>query len=308
LIATNREAMFMKRIFILSICLLSACFTCKAEEFDCNLKVAVSSQINVTNKKIFEQLEKALTLFVNGRKWTTLSFKAGEKIICNMVIDVQKYDLQTGTMKCYLSVQLRRPVFNTSYSTTLLNTIDRDYTFHYTENDPIEYSDENIGTNLTATISYYCYLMLGLYFDSFSYRAGESFFDVARNIVNLAQNFTEEGWKPTEKNNRNRYHTIENYTNGNYSAIHEVLYYYHRQGLDNMYDDPSTAKTGIIEALQALKKLDEQRSNLPSKLSFIEAKSDELVNIFKESSPEEKKTASELLKALDPAGSNKYNF
>ncbi|MDR2556880.1 MAG: DUF4835 family protein [Bacteroidales bacterium] len=298
----------MKRIFILLLCLFSVCLTGRAQEFDCNLKVTVSSQINVANKKVFEQLEKALTLFVNGRKWTTLSFKSSERIICNIIVDVQKYDLQRGIMDCYLSVQLRRPVFNTSYSTTLLNTVDRDYTFHYVENDPIEYSDDNIGTNLTATISYYCYLMLGLYFDSFGYRAGENFFDGARNVVNLAQSFSEKGWKLNESNNRNRYNTIESYANGTYSAIHEVLYYYYRQGLDNMYDDPTTGKEGIIAALQTLKGLDEQRSNLPSKLAFIEANSDEIVNIFKEASPAEKKTAGDLLKALDPAGSNKYNF
>ncbi|MDR0763684.1 MAG: DUF4835 family protein [Bacteroidales bacterium] len=298
----------MKKFFILFICLLFACFIGRAEEFDCTLKVTVSSQINIANKKVFEQLERALTFFVNGRKWTTLSFKPSEKIICNIVIDVQKYDLQRGVMDCYLSVQLRRPVFKSSYSTTILNTIDRDYSFHYVENDPIEYSDENIGTNLTATISYYCYLMLGLYFDSFGYRAGENFFDAARNVVNLAQSFSEKGWKAIETNNRNRYNTVESYANGNYSAIHEVLYAYYRQGLDNMYEDPAIAREAIIEALQALKKLDEQRSNLPSKLSFIEAKSEEIVNIFKEASPAEKKTAGDLLKALDPAGSNKYNF
>jgi hypothetical protein len=297
-----------RKLFCFFIVLFCCCFVAKAEEFDCTLKVTVSNQISVTNKKVFEQLEKALSLFVNGRKWTTLSFKPGEKIICNIILDVQKYDLQRGVMDCYLSVQLRRPVFNTSYSTTILNTIDRDYSFHYVENDPIEYSDENIGTNLTATISYYCYLMLGLYFDSFGYRSGENFFDAARNVVNLAQSFSEKGWKAVESNNRNRYNTVESYTNGNYSAIHEVLYNYYRQGLDNMYDDPANGREGIIEALLALKRLDEQRTNLPSKLAFIEAKSDELINIFKESSPEEKKTVSELLKALDPAGSNKYNF
>jgi hypothetical protein len=301
----------MKRSSVLFICLLIICFACfvgKAEELDCTLKVTTSAKINIADKKVFEQLERALTLFVNGRKWTTLSFKPGEKIVCNIVIDVQGYDLQRGVMDCYLSVQLRRPVFNSSYSTILFNTIDRDYTFHYTENDPIEYSDENIGTNLTATISYYCYLMLGLYFDSFGYRAGESFFDAARNVVNLAQSFSEKGWRATDNNNRNRYHTIESYTNGNYSAIHEALYVYHRQGLDNMYDNPAAAREGIIEALQTLKGLDEQRTNLPSKLAFIETKSDELINIFKEASPAEKKAASDLLKALDPAGSNKYNF
>jgi hypothetical protein len=295
-----------KKILIL-LFLLSACLTVRADELNCNLKVSVGSRVNVPNKKVFEQLERSLTLFVNGRKWTNLSFKPSEKINCNIVIDVQEYDLQRSIMKCYISVQLQRPVYNSSYTTTILNTIDRNYTFKYAENDPIEYSDENIGTNLTATISYYCYLMLGLYFDSFGYRSGESFFDAARNVVSLAQSFSEEGWKTSESNNRNRYWTVESYSNGNFSAIHEVLYDYYRRGLDQMYDDPALGREGILQALQTLKKLDDQRKNLPSKLSFMETKADELVNIFKEAPPAEKKVALELLKALDP-GSSKYNF
>jgi hypothetical protein len=298
----------LKRVFI-SILLFvgTGIMSLQADELDCNLKVTVSNEIKMANKNVFEQLEKSLTMFVNGRKWTNLSFKANEKITCNMVIDVREYNQQSGIMKCYLTVQLLRPVFNTSYSTTVFNMIDRDYNFRYMENDPIEYSDENIGTNLTATISFYCYLMLGLYFDTYGYRSGEGFFDAARNVVNLAQSFSEGGWKSTEKNNRNRYWIIDSYSNGNFSAIHEVLYDYYRRGLDVMYDDATLAREGILQSLQTLKSLDEQRSNLPSKLGFMEVKSDELVNVFKEASPAEKKAASDLLKALDPA-SNKYNF
>jgi hypothetical protein len=294
------------KIFVLLL-IFTAPVLLQADELDCNLKVTVSSKINIANKKVFEQLEKSLTMFVNGRKWTNLSFKANEKITCNMVIDVQAYNQQNGIMQCFLTVQLLRPVFNTSYSTTVFNTIDRDYTFRYVENDPIEYSDENIGTNLTATISFYCYLMLGMYFDTYGYRSGEGFFDAARNVVNLAQSFSEAGWKPTENNNRNRYWLVESFSNGNYSAIHEVLYDYYRRGMDVMYDDATLAREGILQSLQTLKSLDDQRSNLPSKLGFMEVKSDELVNVFKEASPAEKKAASDLLKALDPA-SNKYNF
>ena len=197
-----------------------------AQELDCRLSVS-TGKITTGDKTVFDDLSKVLNQFVNGRKWTNIRFQAQEKIPCSMTVDIQEYNSGTGQVKAYLSVQLRRPCFKSTYSSTLLNIVDKDFSFRYMKNDPIEYNDNSIGTNLTATLAFYVYIILGNYFDSFAPRGGAVFFERAQNIVLQAQSLSEQGWRASEKNDKNRYWIAENYNNGNYQAIHEDVSYTH---------------------------------------------------------------------------------
>ncbi|MDE6308160.1 MAG: DUF4835 family protein, partial [Bacteroidales bacterium] len=249
----------------------------QAQELNCTFQV-VSTKIQSGDKKVFETMQDALAAFVNGQKWTNLQVGPGEKIPCSMTMEVQERDFTTGVTKAYLTVQARRPVYNASYQTTLLNVVDKDVVFTYNAFDPIEFSDNNISSNLTAVVAYYSYLIIGLYLDSFAPNAGEVCLGKADNVVSMCQGMSEPGWKSGERNNRNRYWMIENYMNGNYGAIHNVLYQYHRKGLDLMYGNPTDGRAGVLQALTALKALNDTRNGLPCKLLFMEAKSDELVS------------------------------
>lgn len=277
----------------------------QAQELNCTFQV-VTSKIQSGDKKVFETLQDALNAFVNGQKWTNLQVGAGEKIPCSMTMEVQERDNTTGTTKAYLTVQARRPVYNASYQTNLLNVVDRDFTFTYSEFDPIEFSDNNISSNLTAVVAYYSYLIIGLYLDSFAPNAGEVCLNKADNVVSMCQSMSEAGWKASERNNRNRYWIIENYLNGNYGAIHQVLYQYHRKGIDQMYGSPSEGRAGLLQALTELKALNDTRSGLPCKLLFMEAKSDELVSVFSGAPQDERQRAVEILNSLDPSNVQKY--
>lgn len=277
----------------------------RAQELNCTFQV-VTTKIQSGDKKVFETLQDALNAFVNGQKWTGLQVGTGEKIPCSMTMEVQERDNATGITKAYLTVQARRPVYNASYQTNLLNVVDRDFTFTYSEYDPIEFSDNNISSNLTAVVAYYSYLIIGLYLDSFAPRAGEACFNKADNVVSLCQGMSESGWKASERNNRNRYWMLENYMNGNYGAIHTVLYQYHRKGIDLMYGSPADGRAGILQALAELKALNDTRNNLPCKLLFMEAKSDELVSMFSGAPQDERQRAVETLNSLDPSNAQKY--
>ena len=277
----------------------------QAQELNCTLQV-VSTKVQSGDKKVFETLQDALTAFVNGQKWTNLQVGPGEKIPCSMTMEVQERDYTTGITKAYLTVQARRPVYNASYQTNLLNVVDKDFTFTYNAFDPIEFSDNNISSNLTAVIAYYSYLIIGLYLDSFAPNAGEVCLNKADNVVSMCQGMSEPGWKSGERNNRNRYWMIENYLNGNYGAIHDVLYQYHRKGLDLMYGNPADGRAGVLQAMNALKALNDTRSGLPCKLLFMEAKSDELVSMFSGASQDERQQAVAILNALDPSNAQKY--
>lgn len=276
-----------------------------AQELDCRLSV-VSTKITSGDKTVFDVLSKALNQFVNGRKWTNIQFQSQERIPCSMTIDIQEYNQSTGQIKAYLSVQLRRQCFKSTYTSTMLNIIDKDFSFRYIKNDPLEYNDNSIGTNLTATIAFYAYIILGNYMDSGYPRGGESFFERAQNIVMQAQSLNEQGWRPSEKNDKNRYWIAENYNNGNYQAIHEVIYRYFRLGMDMMYDHPDQGRTNILEAVSQLNALKRMRNNLACVQLFLESRADELVNLFQPAPQEERQKAVDLFVEVDPSNVAQY--
>ncbi len=303
----------MKRSFFrnsfLSFCLL-ACTAglvpkASAQELDCRLSV-VATKITSGDKTVFDVLSKALNQFVNGRKWSKIPFQSQERIPCAMTIDIQEYNQGTGQIKAYISVQSRRPCFKSTYSSTMLNIVDKDFSFRYMKNDPLEYNDNSIGTNLTATIAFYAYIIIGNYMDSGYPRGGEVFFERAQNIVMQAQSLNEQGWRAGEKNDRNRYWIAENYNNGNYQAIHEVIYRYFRLGMDMMYDDPEQARGNILQAISQVNALKRMRSNLPCVQLFMESRADELVNIFQPAPQEERQKAVDLLVEADASNVAQY--
>lgn len=307
----QRLARYMRSVAgVLLICaaMLLGFFTTsslQAQELNCTFQV-VTTKIQSGDKKVFETLQDAMNAFVNGQKWTSLQVGQSEKIPCNMTMEVQERDQSTGQIKAYLTVQARRPVYNASYQTNLINVIDRDLVFTYNELDPIEFSDNNISSNLTAVVAYYSYMIIGLYLDSFGQNAGEVSFGKADNVVSLCQGFSEAGWKSNERNTRNRYWMVENYMNGSYGVIHKAQYLYHRKGLDLMYDNPTEGRAGVLQALSELKALNDGRNNLPCKLLFMEAKSDELIAMFSGAPADERQRAVDLLISLDPSNTPKY--
>ena len=278
----------------------------EAQELNCTLSV-VSTKITSGDKTIFDELSKAMNQFVNNRRWTKMRFQSQERIPCSMTVDIQEYNSSTGQIKAYLSVQLRRPCFKSTYSSTVFNLIDRDFSFRYMKNDPLNYTDNSIGTNLTATLAFYVYIILGNYFDSFAPQGGTVFYAQAQNIVMQAQSFAEEGWRSSERNDNNRYWIAESFTNGNYAGIHEVLYRYYRLGMDMMFDDPATARVNILDAMTQLNEVSNRRTGgLAGVTMFMESRADELVNIFQPAAQDERQEAIDLFIDLDPARIDTY--
>ena len=161
------------------------------EAQELNARITVNGEkVAVANKQIFTTLQNALTEFVNNRRWTDATFAVNEKIDCNMTIIVNEMD--ETTFKSEIQVQARRPVYNSSYTTTLLNFRDQELEFEYTEGETLDYNSNTLTNNLTATVVFYVYLILGLDFDSFALQGGNTYIQQAQQIVNLAQ--SEMGW------------------------------------------------------------------------------------------------------------------
>jgi hypothetical protein len=257
------------------------------------------------DKSIFSTLEQNLTSFMNERRWSEYTFKAEEKIECNIQLVIDKAlgdDLYEGK----IFVQLSRPIFNSSYNSPLLSYQDNYLKFKYTNNQPFDYDENSYIWTLTSIAAYYANLFLALTFDSYAPNAGTPFYNKCVNIISGAPS-GEIGWLNTTKERRNRYWLLESFTNPSYEAIRRVLYQYHRQGLDVMSQSTANGVSAILSALESLQTLNNTYSGNVAVLIMCVTKSTEFVNIFSGATSEEKQKAAAILKRIDPGNTEKYD-
>ncbi|MBN2521116.1 MAG: DUF4835 family protein [Bacteroidales bacterium] len=292
--------------FIIAIALFIYSILVYSQELKCNVQV-IASEIQGTNTKIFQTMQSELYEFINNRNWTNHVYTQEERIECNLLLRILK-PISTDEFEGQLQIQSRRPVFNSSYQTTLFNYLDKDIRFRYVEFEPLEFSETEHLSNLTSIIAYYIYIILGFDYDSFSFEGGTQFFQIAEKIVNNAQNAVEIGWKSYESNKSNRYWLIENILNDKYGSIREFMYNYHRLGLDRMYDKVNEGRLQITEDLLLLRKVYREKPNIhmPYYDLIFDAKADEFVNIYTEAFPDEKARVLNILNEIDPSNTEKY--
>jgi hypothetical protein len=275
-----------------------------AQELKCSVKIN-TPKLNSTDPKVFITLQKSLFEFFNNRKWTDDIFDNQEKIECNILINVTE-EISSDKFRFQLSVQSSRAIFNSNYNSTILNWSDKDVVVTYVEYQPLDYADEKYTSNLTSIMAYYAYLVIGLDYDTHSLKGGSTYYDKAKSIVTMMQNYEEDGWKPFEKNLKNRYWLIDNITNARSDNFRTVLYNYHRKGLDNMYQNADNGRGAITNALKLIEKLYDENPNGVWLIAFFAAKSEELSNIYTQGSPQEKMQMSMLLNKCDPVNGKKY--
>ena len=277
-----------------------------AQELLCNISLN-TQQVQGSNMSVTKALQTALYEFVNQRVWTNHVFTTEERIECSMMLNITS--LAGSEFSGTITVQARRPVFNSTYPTTLINFQDRDLRFTYVEGQPLEFSDVAHLSNLTSILAFYVYIILGLDYDSFSQNGGTPFFQKAETIVTNAQQSSERGWKAYEGNYRNRYWLVQNLLDDRYRSVREFTYNYYRLGLDRMSSRPNEARTDIAEYFKLLQDVYRRK---PDPYLFLlqivfDAKSDEWVNMFSNATPDEKTRVIRLLKEIDPPNISKYD-
>lgn len=296
----------MRKILI-GIGLLLA-LSVSAQELKCNVTIN-SSQIQGTNKQVFETLQTALNDFMNNHRWTDLTYATGERIECNFMFIVTKYEENMFTTT--LQVQARRPVFGTVYSTTIFNFKDLNVNFNYVEFEPIEINSNTFENNLTAVLAYYAYMIIGFDLDSFQKLGGTAAFQTAEQIVNLSQSRSDgdgTGWKKSFSDNKNRYALINNVMDERFKKFRDYFYEYHRQALDNMSTNVDNARARIVTGLPVLRDLNRLDPGAILIMSFLDAKNDELINIFSSTKalPKERNDVYEVLMDVNPALGSRY--
>ncbi len=292
-----------RKLILVLLILFTGALTIQAQEFRCNISIS-AERIQGANRNLFQTMQSDLYEFMNNRRWSEHTYTMEERIECNIFIRLDE-QISVDEFRGSIQIQAKRPVFNSSYETTLLNIKDNDFHCKYVEFQPIEFNETNNRDNLTNIIAFYAYIILGFDYDTFSREGGSPYFEKAQAIVNNSQNAREKGWKAFESE-RNRYWLIENIMNRSYSAMRETFYTYHRLGLDVMADKTEEGRSAIAESLKGVQAVFRRRPSTYILQIFFDAKSDELVNIFSKSYPDERNRVAAILNEVDPSNGAKY--
>ncbi len=278
-------------------------FTAKGQELNGNVKVNYS-MITDANPQIFKTLEKSLNDFVNNTRWTNRNFGRSERIDCSMLFTITAYD--SNAFSASLQVQSSRPVYNSTYSSPVLNFNDKDISFRYTEGENLIYNPNSFDSNLVALVSFYANIIIGLDADTFEKNGGTPYYEAAQNMASLAQGGNYKGWSQQD-GNQNRYFLINNILSNTFTPFREALYNYHFFGLDKMADNQKEAKEKMILAIKGLNQLHSTRPNSFLMRVFFDAKAQEVVDIFSAGPQVTVTELVDVLNRISPLNGSKWN-
>jgi len=292
----------MPRTLIIVLVFIS--FSSFAQELSAIVTINVGPKIQTTDMNVFRDMKTALQQFLNSRKWTNDTYQPHEKINCSLLININEMPA-IGIFSASVQVQSARPIYNSNYTSLVLNFADRDWEFEYIESQPLEYNDNTYTTNLTSMLAFYAYLIIGMDYDSFSELGGTPHFQKALTVVNNAQSSNRPGWQALGST-RNRYWIIENLINPQMNDVRKSIYTYHRQALDTFEKTPDKSREIILKGLKDIKKARDINPSAILIVSFFDAKSKELANIFSEGALPIRREAYDLIIAIDPSNRSSY--
>ena len=304
----------LKKIFI-GLLVFAGCLSATAQELNCKVTIG-HDKITGVDAEVFNSMQKAVTEFMNQHKWTTDDFQTTEKIDCNVFINLlaNKVNGDNDIYNATLSIQASRPVYNSGYTTALVNYMDRDMTFKFTQFNTLQFDDNRVNgidavtSNLTAILAYYAYIIVGLDYDSFSPEGGSVYLKRAQNIVNNApEDKTVTGWKAVESTH-NRYWIVDELLNNRYADVRSFWYTMHREGLDSMTAKPNEARTRILTNIKKLYNVNRENPSSILIQFVFNAKGDEFLHLLSGAQKSERGQYITMLDALDVPNAAKYNL
>ncbi|CDF80079.1 conserved hypothetical protein [Formosa agariphila KMM 3901] len=286
-------------LFVLFLCLS---VSVAAQELNCNV-VVNAQQTGNENIQVFKTLEKQLTEFINNTQWTSRSYKVSERINCSMVIIVNEY--ASDLFKASIQVQSSRPVYGSSYSTPVYNYNDPNFTFNYAEFQNLIFSPTQFESNLISVLAFHIYMILGQDADTFKLKGGDEYLNQAQTIVNYSQQEGFKGWK-VEDGLQSRYMLIDNMLSPTFKEYREVMYGYHRTGLDQMSTDVKGGKEDVAIAIEKFQTMNNRRPNSFLLRVFFDAKGDEIEEIFSDGPNVNVSSLVDVLNNVAPTYSSKW--
>lgn len=293
----------LRRAIALLVLVVAGAWGAHGQELNCTVEVN-AEQVEGTSKDVMESLQQAIADYVNTTRFTPAQISPTEKIECRMLLVVKEWN--DDTFSGELQVQSSRPVFNSNYTTTLLNHRDTNVSFTWRQGDPLVFSATTFENQLTSILNFWVYTILGIDFDSFSPKGGEQYFEQAAQIVAMAQGAGESGWRAFD-DTKNRAAVSSVFNDGVTSGIHNLLYAYHRQGLDEMAGAPDKGRARITEALKELDKINQAAPMSVALTLFHDAKLDELLNIYSRGQQNERTAVAKQLVEIYPTDAQRIN-
>lgn len=297
----------MKKLLIIFVAAIGLITSIQAEELNCTVQINYD-QVPSANAQNFQNLRQEITDLLNNTKWTNLTFAEQERIDCQVMI-VCKSVSESGLYACEATIQASRPVYNTSYTTPLINVMDRNFSFTWNM-EPLNFQLNTFENNLPCLLAYYAYLILGYDADSYQRMGGTPYFQMCENIVTLCQTATMDdieqvGWRAFERN-ANRYSVTNNLMDEAFRPFRNFYYDYHRLGLDEMATNVDNGRARIFSGMDAIRDARKARMKSDILSIFLDTKADEIINIFQGGTTEEKESVYHLLTEVDPTRSNQY--
>ena len=295
------------RQLLLTITFLGTALCSNAQELNCQVQVILgqNAQVGQVDPKTFEEMENTVVEFMNNTRWTNDVFKFEERIECNIQITINNV-ISVDEFSGSIQVTARRPMYNSSFYSTLINYNDQDFRIRYVRNARIQFQPDRFTDNLTSILAFYAFMIIGYDYDSYSLEGGTPYFIKAQQIVTNAQNAAEPGWKAFE-GNRNRYFLVDNALHQIFKPLRRCYYQYHRLGFDILYSDVEKGRQIVLSTLEQLKPIQRNRPASVNIQMFFTSKLDELSGLFSEAPTNQKNQAVQLFKFLDPANGTRYD-
>jgi len=279
-----------------------------AQELNASVRLT-TPKLQTTDPRVFQTLEQSIRDFLNNQRWTDVDFESNERIECALQINITE-EISQNLFKADIALQALRPVYGSDYKTSLLTHVDHDIVFSYQEYQPIEDSRNFFRDNLSSVLTYYAELIIGLDFDSFSELGGDPYFTIAQGVINSIPPGVadqDQGWSSLGGNKSNRFWLIENLLSPKVRPYREAMYLYHRHGLDMMYKDVTASQQVLLRALVSTDQVRESYPTVMVARMFVNAKSDEILEIFKGADRATRSTVMQVMRRLDVTNANKYN-
>jgi hypothetical protein len=294
----------MKKTILVLLLSIFIVVPTKSQDILASISVA-SRSVEGTDRSVYDAMQKTLNDIVNSRTWTPYQLKSDERFRLRISINITERR-SDNEFDGEITVAMNRLVYNSSYESPVFSLIDRKMHFYYNQFEPIEFIESSFTNNLVSVVAFYIYFSLGLQFDTFQSSGGQEFYSKASNVVQTAQTSRETGWA-SQDGDRSRYWLVENILSPTYSGLRTFLYQYHRQGLDIMAENLENGRTYVLRAIEVLKRVYDERPGMYITQIIIDAKRDEIINIFSGASDSEKKSVVNIMKQIDASNASRYD-
>jgi hypothetical protein len=263
----------MIRFLVLVVCLAS--LSAVAQEIDCTIQVNYEG-VSTTNKDLLQNFAADLKNYVNNYQWGPE--KLDEKVKCTLNIFVQSVTGENRYM-AQVFIGSQRPIYGAKKSTAVLRILDEAWEFTYQKDRPINHNPMMFN-DLTSTLDFYMYLILGFDYDTYESLSGTQWLQRASDIARLGQNSGQKGWQAATSG-YSRTQFINDLLNPTLEPVRKASYIYHFRGLDSLALKPERAYANFLSALELIGIA--RKSSDPRNLfikTFFDTKYLELADVF----------------------------